>query len=108
MSGLDPLRRGTVNELAWDLVEQIRSHLDVLQLNTVFVKLGVGDYELVIRLVLRWLPRIRASLTPELLSRSRAWIDGYRYHTDYPWLLELLAAAHPVGSRDEAPMCVIR
>ena len=108
MSGLDPLRRGTVNELAWDLVEQIRSHLDVLQLNTVFVKLGVGDYELVIRLVLRWLPRIGASLTPELLSRSRVWIDGYRDHTDYRWLLELLAAAQPVGSRDEARMSVIR
>ena len=108
MSGFSTLRRDTVNQLAWDLVEQIRSHLDVLQLNTVFVKLGVGDYELVIRLVLRCLPRIGASLTPELLSRSRVWIDGYRDHTDYPWLLELLAAAHPVGRRGEAPMSVIR
>jgi hypothetical protein len=85
-------KRHTASELAWDLVEQIRSHLDVAQLNAVFVKLGVGDYEFVIRLVLRWLPRIGVSLTPDLLSRSRAWIDGYRDHTDYPRLLELLAA----------------
>jgi hypothetical protein len=97
MSGVSTLRRNTAHELAWDLVEQIRSHLDVVQLNTIFVKLGVGDHEFVIRLVLRWLPRIRASLTPELLSRSRVWIDGYRDHTDYPRLLEQLAAADPTA-----------
>jgi hypothetical protein len=97
MSRVSTLRRNTAYELAWDLVEQIRSHLDVVQLNTVFVKLGVGDYEFVIRLVLRWLPRIGASMTPELLSRSRVWIGGYRDHTDYPWLLELLAAAEPTA-----------
>jgi hypothetical protein len=91
------MRRHTADELAWDLVEHIRSHLDVAQLNTLFVKLGVGDHEFVIRLILRRLPRIGASLTPELLSRSQVWIDGYRDHTDYPWLLELLAATHPTA-----------
>jgi len=97
MSGVSTLRRNTAYELAWDLVEQVRSRLDVVQLNTVFVKLGIGDHEFVIRLVLRWSPRIGASLTPELLSRSRVWIDGYRDHTDYPRLLELLAAAGPTA-----------
>jgi hypothetical protein len=93
MSGTSVTRRHTASELAWDLVERIRSQLDVGQLNTVFVKLGVGEYESVIRLVLRWHPRVGVTLTPELMSRSRAWIDGYRDHSDYPWLLELLAAA---------------
>ncbi|MCW2518556.1 MAG: hypothetical protein JWR46_1175 [Mycobacterium sp.] len=80
----------TTGQLAWDLVEHVQSKLDVPQLNTVFLKLGVGDYDFVITLVLGILPQIGATLTPDLVSASQAWVDGYRSSLDYPKLLTLV------------------
>jgi hypothetical protein len=80
----------TPGQLAWDLVDHVRSKMDVPQLNTAFLKLGVGDYDFVITLVLRILPQIGATLTPDLVSCSQAWVDGYRGSRDYPKLLRLV------------------
>jgi hypothetical protein len=80
----------TTGQLAWELVEHVRSKLDASQLNTAFLKLGVGDYDFVITLVLRILPQIGATLTPDLVCASQAWVDGYRSSLDYPKLLSLV------------------
>jgi hypothetical protein len=88
----------TAGQLAWDLVEHVRSKMDVTQLNTAFVKLGVGDYDFVITLVLRILPQIGATLTPDLVSCSQAWVAGYRSSLDYSKLLMLV----PSLPRDRA------
>jgi hypothetical protein len=81
------------------LVEHVRSKLDVSQLNTAFVKLGVGDYDFVITLVLKILPQIGVTLTPDLVSCSQAWVDGYRSSVDYPRLLTLVTTLPRDGTR---------
>jgi hypothetical protein len=87
----------SASALAWDLVEHARSDLDAAQLNTAFVRLGAGDYEFVIRFVLGILPHIGMPLTPDLMSCSQAWVNGYQWSSNYPRLLTLLTAACPVG-----------
>ncbi|HEX4559216.1 MAG TPA: hypothetical protein VH166_08530 [Mycobacterium sp.] len=66
-----------IDELAWDIVAACREHLTVAELNMVFIKLGVGEYDSVIEAVLKRLARDRLGLSAELAVRLRQWVDSY-------------------------------
>jgi hypothetical protein len=78
-------------DLAWDLLEQVRSCLTIAELNTVFVRLGVADYWSAIEIVLRAVGRTGERLPPELVAGLAAWLDVYDGQPDQPRLWNLLA-----------------
>jgi hypothetical protein len=67
----DLVNHEQVTELAWDVVERLRGHLTVLELNTVFIKLGVGEPESAIETVLRRLAANGLAIPDDLLTRLR-------------------------------------
>ena len=70
--------RPNEHDLAWDLVEQNRACLNVAELNTVFVKLGSGEYDFVIEAILKAVARSGGAVSPQIASRLAVWIEGYK------------------------------
>jgi hypothetical protein len=69
--------QSNTSDLAWDLVDEMRSCLSAEALDSLFVRLGVGDYEEVIETVLTSVARAGAPLTPHLLGRLAVYAKGY-------------------------------
>jgi hypothetical protein len=67
-------------DLAWELLEQHRSRLTIAELNTTFVKLGVGECGEAIELVLKAVAREGDVVSRELVERLTTWVDGYGGH----------------------------
>lgn len=60
--------------VAWDLVEHCRTTLTVAELNTAFVRLGVGDYDDAIEVALRAIVRSAGPPLPgQLVARLTHW-----------------------------------
>jgi hypothetical protein len=68
--------QSSTSDLAWDLVDEMRSCLSAEALDSLFVRLGCGDYEEVIETVLTSVAR-GATLTPHLLGRLAVYAKGY-------------------------------
>ena len=86
-----------LSDVAWDLVEHCRAALSIPELNTAFVRLGVGDYSEAMVVALKSLTRSAGPpLTDQLLARltSRVHVDvdqrGIQVEEQHA---ELLAAA---------------
>ena len=79
------------SDVAWDLVDSHRSCLTISELNTVFTRLGAGDYPSAIEAVLKAAARERLPMAPELTSRLSAWLDCYHGSPEHNQLRELLA-----------------
>jgi hypothetical protein len=88
-------------DLAWDLMEQARSCLTIAELNTVFARLGVGDYWVAIEIVLRAVGRTGERLSPELVAGLGGWLEVYDGHPDQPRLWNLLARCIDPAESDE-------
>jgi len=69
--------RNEIDELAWDVVERMRLHLTVAELNAAFIELGVGDPESAIETVLRRMAAKSAALPEDLRTRLRHWVRTY-------------------------------
>jgi hypothetical protein len=82
--------RKQVDDLAWDVVGRLRRHLSDSELNTVFVKLGVGESESAIETVLGRLAVKGAAIPEDLLTRLRQWVRGYQDNPAHPRLSKLL------------------
>jgi hypothetical protein len=68
-----------VRDLAWDFVDATRirlnARLDAAQLNTLFVSLGVGDYETAIDTVLSECAGAGIGIDPMLVKRLGRWVE---------------------------------
>lgn len=77
-------------ELAWDLADTARGHLDATQRNEIFMAIAVGDafwaITLLLRTVVRWELGVRADLLPKLLR----WVTSYRDHPQQALLRHLI------------------
>ncbi|OCB55645.1 hypothetical protein A5722_16995 [Mycobacterium vulneris] len=82
--------RNQVDDLAWDIVGRLRGHLSDSELNTAFVKLGVGESESAIEAVLRRLAVTGAAIPVDLLTRLRQCVRGYQENPAHPRLSKLL------------------
>jgi hypothetical protein len=83
--------RPNEHDLTWDLVEQNRGCLNVAELNTVFVRLGTGEYYIVIEAILKAVARSGAAVSPQLASRLAVWIEGYDGHPRHEFLCNLVS-----------------
>lgn len=62
--------------MAWDLVEHCRSTLTIAELNTVFVRLGLGEYSDAVEMVLKSRARTFGPPLPqELVVRLTRWAE---------------------------------
>jgi hypothetical protein len=93
----------TEADLAWELLEQHRSSLTVAELNSSFVKLGVGECEGVIELVLKAVARERDVVSQELVDRLTTWVDGYGGHPHQRRLRGLVALVDGNASPSTKP-----
>ena len=67
-------------DLAWQLVDAHRAHLDSAEHHRVYVHLGIEDYPPVIACVLGALARARKTLPDSQIRQVTTWIDCYHQH----------------------------
>jgi hypothetical protein len=77
-------------ELAWDLADTARGHLDASQRNAVYTGIAAGDSVLPITFLLQTIVRaglaVRADLAPKLLR----WVASYDDHPEQAHLRHLI------------------
>ncbi|MGK2882297.1 MAG: hypothetical protein ACSLE6_16345 [Mycobacterium sp.] len=83
------------SELAWDLVDENRDILNDHERHTVFVHLGVGDYQDVVRCVLGAMAREQTAMPAPTVSRLRTWIDLYDMGSEFGALLARIVDGSP-------------
>ncbi|PQP45157.1 hypothetical protein JN086_05505 [Mycolicibacterium austroafricanum] len=76
-----------LSEAAWDLVEHCRKWLNISELNTAFVRLGVGEYNDAMAIALKSALRAGESLPAHLLARLTALAQVYYFDEDLAGLL---------------------
>jgi hypothetical protein len=86
----ESMDRQHIDELAWDVAERLRAHLTVAELNTVFMKLGIGEPEAAIETVLRRMAAKGAAIPEDLRARLRHWVHGYQANPMYARIGKLL------------------
>jgi hypothetical protein len=77
-------------DLAWDLIEQCRSRLDVKELNKTFVTVGTGDYERVIETMMNVAVHKGSPVSGELTSQLARWVEKFHDNEHYGYRLRLL------------------
>ena len=77
--------------MAWLLVDAVKSRLTGYERTVVFVELGCGESYLVIKRVLTALMSIRMALPVAILSRLSSWLNGYAGSPEEPQLRMMLA-----------------
>lgn len=78
-------------DMAWSLVDAVRSRLTGFERTIVFVELGSGEHHLVIRRILTALLVTGMTLPEATLSELSRWLDGYVGSPEEPRLRTVLA-----------------
>ena len=78
-------------DVAWALVEEARTYLTISELNSVFVRLGVGDFPAAIETMVRAVASSKASLSSVLVARLGHWTDRYAGNSAEPRLRQHLS-----------------
>ena len=80
--------RGT--DLAWALIDAVKSHLDALERNYVCVTVGAGDTFAAVHQLLKMIAAKRIPLQPHLVMLCRTWLGPYTGHEEYEYLRSLI------------------
>lgn len=88
------------HDVAWALAEEARTYLTIPELNSVFVRLGVGDFPAAIETMLQAVASTEASLSSVLVARLGQWIDMYTGQYAEPRLRQYLSR---IESRTDQP-----
>jgi hypothetical protein len=76
--------------LAWDLIEAAKPHLNARERNYVFVTVGAGDTFAAIRQLLKVVAAKRIPLRLHLVRLCTTWLDSYAMHAEYEQLRRLI------------------
>lgn len=68
-----------LSDVAWDLAEHARASLTIAQLNSAFVRLGIGDYIEAIEIVLEAIDRSDGPRLPDHLTERLTRIGQVQY-----------------------------
>jgi hypothetical protein len=93
----------TTGELAWTLVEAVRSELDVANRTAVFVELGCGDDVSAIHRILSAATCGSVALPGSLLRITDEWLDRYHGVAHEPELRDLVRRAHRLQTSADDP-----
>jgi hypothetical protein len=77
-------------ELAWALADTADDHLDVVQRNTVYVSIGVGETFTAICLLIDTIESEGLTLDHVLAVQLSTWLNAYVGHDDEPRLRRLI------------------
>ncbi len=61
------------SDMAWELVECVRAHLTVAELNNAYVNLGVGEFDSVIQISMTVVERERLPVPDSLVDTLHTW-----------------------------------
>jgi hypothetical protein len=78
-------------DMAWLLVDTVKSCLTGYERTIVFVELGCGESYLVIKRILTALLSTRMALPVAILSKLAGWLNGYTGSPEEPQLRMMLA-----------------
>ena len=92
-------------ELAWQLADAAKGHLDAAQRNEVYIAIGVGDSFSAARFLLQTIVRAEIAVRTEVILQLNRWVDSYRDHPDEARLRELIrrVAIEPFDDSRRAP-----
>jgi hypothetical protein len=78
-------------DMAWSLIDAVKSCLSDYERTLVFVELGCGEIYLVIKRILTALLSTRMTLPVAILSKLTSWLNGYAGSPEQPQLRMMLA-----------------
>ena len=78
-------------DVAWSLVDAMKSCLSDYERTLVFVELGCGEIYLAIKRILTALLSTRMTLPVAILSKLTSWLNGYAGSPEEPQLRMMLA-----------------
>jgi hypothetical protein len=78
-------------DMAWSLVDAVKSCLSDYERTVVFVELGCGEIYLAIKRILTALLSTRMTLPVAMLSKLTSWLNGYAGSPEEPQLRMILA-----------------
>jgi hypothetical protein len=77
-------------EVAWELADTARGHLDATQRNEIYMAIAVGDAFWAIRLLLRTVVRFELGVRADLVPKLLRWVTSYRDHPEQGHLRHLI------------------
>jgi hypothetical protein len=77
-------------ELAWELADTARGHLDATQRNEIYMAIAVGEAFWAIRLLLRAVVRFELGVRADLVPKLLGWVTSYRDHPEQGHLRHLI------------------
>lgn len=77
-------------ELAWELAETARGHLDARQRNQVYVAIAAGDAFWVTTFLLQKIVRSGLAIRSDTLPNLLRWVGSYRDHPEHGRLRDLI------------------
>jgi hypothetical protein len=97
-------------ELAWDLADTARGHLDTTQRNRIYIAIAVGDTLWAITLLLRTVVGSELGIRADLLPKLLRWVTSYRDHPAQGHLQHLIGRVRiqplELSQRRPAPQTV--
>ena len=78
-------------DMAWSLVDAVKSCLTDYERTIVFVELGCGEIYLAIKRILTALLSTRMAVPVAILSKLTSWLNGYAGSPEEPQLRMMLA-----------------
>jgi hypothetical protein len=82
--------RDTEAALAWDLAEAVKPHLNSVQCNYVYVRIGIGETFAAIHWLITSAATTDITLPIGLIQRCRSWLNGYAGHPQQQYLGRLV------------------
>ncbi|MCV7380036.1 tryptophanase [Mycobacterium alsense] len=91
---LPPIDRSATRDedMAWSLVDAVKSRLTGYERTIVFVELGCGETYLVIKRILTALLSNPMTLPVAVFAKLTGWLDGYAGSPEEPQLRTMLTA----------------
>jgi hypothetical protein len=84
-------RPGVVDtELAWQLADTARDHLDMAQRNDVYIAIAVGDAFWAVKFLLQTIVRSELAVHADLAPKLSRWAASYRDHPEHAQLRHLI------------------
>jgi hypothetical protein len=72
--------------LAWELLEAAKPHMNAGERNYAFVNVGAGDTFAAIRSLINLVGAKRIPLPPHLVQLCATWLHGYAFHDEHEHL----------------------
>lgn len=90
-------------ELAWDLADSTRGHLDATQRNDIYMAIAVGDAFWAVKFLLRTVVMSELGLRADLVPKLLRWVAAYRDHPEQALLAHLIGRVRirPVHPRPD-------